>query len=390
MDRITPAFLNLQQKDRIVVAMSGGVDSSVAAALLVEAGLDVVGITLKLYTHKKPKQTKACCAGQDIEDAKNVAQKMGFPHYVLDYESLFSQAVIDDFADAYVHGNTPLPCVRCNQRVKFKDLLNTAKRLGAKALATGHYVRRDIKNGRARLLTGKDTRRDQSYFLFATTQAQLDILRFPVGHLDKKTTRAHAARFGLKVADKPDSQDICFVPQGGYANLVAKLRPGSLDPGDIVDTSGLLLGRHKGIIHYTVGQRRGLGVSSKGPLFVVKIDPKTRRLTVGPRRYLQQRHITLHDINWLGGECLSQTPLPIRVKIRSLSPSVQGTVHLSHTKPGKAIITLNHPEEGIAPGQACVFYQKERVLGGGWICHESNASHDIHTHPTPKNKSEAL
>ncbi len=364
----TPEALGLEAGDRIVVAMSGGVDSSVTAALMQEAGLDVIGITLQLYDQgEMAKKKGACCAGQDIYDAKQVAENMGFSHYVLDYESLFSQAVVEDFADAYANGYTPIPCVRCNQRVKFKDLLMTAKKLGAKALATGHYVQRrwPEMGEKSLLFKGQDPKKDQSYFLFATTQEQLDYLRFPVGHMTKEETRHHAARFGLSVADKPDSQDICFVPNGNYADIVSKLRPGTLEAGNIVDTDGNILGQHKGIIHYTVGQRRGLGISAPEPLFVVALRPETHEVVVGPREYLLCDTVHIKDVNWLGETPLTATPQPVQIKIRSTRPAEPGYVHLRAD--GMAEVRLETPEEGVAPGQACVFYDGDRVLGGGWI-----------------------
>ena len=377
----SPEDLDLKKGDRVVVAMSGGVDSSVTAALMFEAGLDVIGITLQLYDQGEMAARKgACCAGQDIYDAKEVAERFGFPHYTLDYESIFSQEVIDDFADSYASGYTPIPCVRCNQRVKFKDLLLTAKKLGAKALATGHYVRREKDDaGKVRLLMGADHRRDQSYFLFATTQEQIEYLRFPIGAMDKDTTRAHALRFGLAVADKPDSQDICFVPNGNYADIVAKLRPGTLEAGDIVDEEGTVLGQHKGIIHYTVGQRRGLGIAAENPLFVVALDAENHRVIVGQRDQLLCQTIFIKDVNWLGDTPLSCTPQHVTVKVRSTRPGGLGTIALNTindpalsgqagTPPSsEAIVTLNDPEEGVSPGQACVFYKDTQVIGGGWI-----------------------
>ena len=279
---------------RVVVAMSGGVDSSVAAALLAEQGFDVVGVTLQLYDHGAAQRRKgACCAGQDIHDARRVADGLGIAHYVLDYERRFQAAVIDDFADTYLRGETPVPCIRCNQRVKFRDLLETARDLGADALATGHYVRREAGAHGPELHRAADIRRDQSYFLFATTRAQLAMLRFPLGGLDKRETRALAGRFGLAVADKPDSQDICFVPRGSYAEVIARLRPEAGEPGDIVDTQGRVLGRHGGIVNFTVGQRRGIGVAGPEPLFVVRIEAAARRVVVGPRAALEGRRLTV-------------------------------------------------------------------------------------------------
>ncbi|ALG70987.1 thiouridylase [Azospirillum thiophilum] len=359
------------QDTRIVVAMSGGVDSSVTAALLREEGYDVVGITLQLYDHGLALQKPgACCAGQDIYDARQVADRIGIPHYVLDYEGRFSQDVMDDFADSYLRGETPIPCVRCNQRVKFRDLLNTARDLGADALATGHYVRRVAGPQGAELHRGIDPAKDQSYFLFATTREQLDFLRFPLGGLGKPETRALAGRFGLEVAAKPDSQDICFVPNGNYAEVVAKLRPGSVEPGDIVHVDGRVLGRHKGVVHYTVGQRKGLGIGGirgqeEEALYVVRLEPARRRVVVGPRRDLARSLVTVRDVNWLGPEPADGDGIEVSVKLRSAQPAA-AAVWRSGTG-GTAAVELREPQHGIAPGQACVVYQGDRVLGGGWI-----------------------
>ncbi|MEM6904924.1 MAG: tRNA 2-thiouridine(34) synthase MnmA, partial [Pseudomonadota bacterium] len=295
---------------RVVVAMSGGVDSSVVAAELASQGYDVVGITLQLYDHGAALAKKgACCAGRDIHDARRVAEAMGFPHYVLDYESKFRDAVIDDFADQYLAGATPIPCVKCNQTVKFRDLLATAQELDADCLATGHYIQRAEGPAKAELHRAADPARDQSYFLFATTQAQLDYLRFPLGHLQSKAeTRALAEKHGLPVADKPDSQDICFVPSGNYASVIEKLRPGAAEPGDIVDLSGAVLGRHEGVINYTVGQRRGLGIGGGGPLYVIRLQPAERRVVVGPREALATRRIPIREVNWLGMPAFDDAP----------------------------------------------------------------------------------
>jgi tRNA-specific 2-thiouridylase len=352
---------------RVVVAMSGGVDSSVTAALLAEAGYDVVGITLQLYDHGQAVgREKSCCAGQDIHDARRVADAIGIPHYVLDYESRFREAVIDDFADSYLRGETPIPCVRCNETVKFRDLVATARELGAAALATGHYVRRVNGPNCPELHRAADPGRDQSYFLFATTAEQLDFLRFPLGGLPKTETRALAERFALPVAAKPDSQDICFVPQGRYADVVEKLRPGAADPGDIVDLSGRVLGRHEGVIHYTIGQRRGIGVSGAEALYVVRIEPETRRVVVGPKNALAKEDLVLGELNWLG-EAIPPNGLACQAKIRSVSDPVGVRVMPME---GGARVIFDEPQFGVSPGQACVFYDGDRVLGGGWIRRE--------------------
>ncbi|MGL4426886.1 MAG: tRNA 2-thiouridine(34) synthase MnmA [Alphaproteobacteria bacterium] len=359
---------------RLVVAMSGGVDSSVVAALLAQAGYDVVGITLQLYDQGKVAQRKgSCCAGQDIYDARLVAERMGFPHYVLDYESRFNEAVIEDFADAYLRGETPLPCVRCNQQVKFKDLLQTARELGGKALVTGHYVQR-LFHQQAELHQAFDATRDQSYFLFATTQEQLDFLRFPLGGLSKQETRSLAQNLGLTVAEKPDSQDICFVPNGSYAKIVQQLRPGSLEEGDIVDVNGHVLGRHQGTIHYTIGQRKGIGVGGQEePLFVLKIDPSKHQVVVGPKAFLACQEIHLKEVNWLSNKDddpeILEEPLNVQVKIRSTRPAAPARLFLRENQ--TAEVLLDEPEYGVAAGQACVFYQGTRVLGGGWIISKS-------------------
>ena len=344
---------------RIVVAMSGGVDSSVVAALCVEAGCETIGVTLQLYdSGAAAARPGACCAGADIRDARAVAARLGIAHYVLDYESAFKDAVIDDFADSYARGVTPVPCVRCNQTVKFRDLLGVARDLGADALATGHYVRRIGGAGGTELHRGVDPGKDQSYFLYATTREQLDYLRFPLGGLSKAAVRGHAERLGLSVAAKPDSQDICFVPGGDYAKIVAKLRPEAALPGEIVDTSGRVIGNHPGLINFTVGQRRGIALGGQAePLYAVALDPVTRRLTVGPRAALAVCGAELSDVNWLG----DKAPVgAIDVKVRSMALPVPAMLN------GDRIHFVT-PEFGVSPGQAAVFYRGSRVLGGGTI-----------------------
>ncbi|MGB0683733.1 MAG: tRNA 2-thiouridine(34) synthase MnmA [Magnetovibrionaceae bacterium] len=368
---LSPEALGLEgtpAENRIVVAMSGGVDSSVVAGLLAEAGYDVVGITLQLYDHGEAiGNTKSCCAGRDIHDARTVADRLGIPHYVLNYESAFRESVMDDFADTYLAGETPIPCVRCNQQVKFRDLLGTARDLGAVAMATGHYVQRDLNS---HLLRAVDHRRDQSYFLFATTQEQVDFLRFPLGGLPKDDTRAHARRLGLAISEKPDSQDICFVPDGSYVSVVEKLRPGALDAGEIVDLDGRVLGRHEGIINYTVGQRRGIGIGgTEEPLYVVRLEPDSRRVVVGPKQALAQSSLRVREVNWLGDLVTPGEEAPVLARIRSTTQPVPATVRLEAG--GFATVTFQEPQMGVSPGQACVFYgqggDNARVFGGGWI-----------------------
>ena len=356
---------------RVVVAMSGGVDSSVVAAELARQGYDVVGVTLQLYDHGAALAKKgACCAGRDIHDARRVAEEMGFPHYVLDYENVFKDAVIDEFADSYLAGATPVPCIRCNERVKFKDLLETAKDLDADCMATGHYIQRKVGANGPELHSAADANRDQSYFLFSTTPEQLDYLRFPLGHLGSKAeTRALAAKYGLSVADKPDSQDICFVPNGNYASVIEKLRPGAAEPGEIVDTDGNVLAQHNGVIHYTIGQRRGLGIGGlTDPLYVVKLDVDNRRVVVGPKEMLATRIVPVREVNWLGdGDFEALGERPVAVKVRSTRPPRDAI--LRPTGPTSAEVELLTPEEGVSPGQACVFYDptSTRIFGGGWI-----------------------
>ncbi len=359
---------------RIVVAMSGGVDSSVTAALLKAEGYDVVGITLQLYDHGAATHRKgACCAGQDINDARSVADRIGIPHYVLDYERRFKESVIDRFAESYVAGETPVPCIDCNVSVKFNDLLSTARELGAKALATGHYVasRRD-PTGRRALYRARDEERDQSYFLFATTRDQLDLLRFPLGERTKTETRELARQFGLAIADKHDSQDICFVPTGRYTDVIERLKPGASQAGDIVDLDGKVLGRHDGIIHFTVGQRRGLKIAGAAPLYVVRLEAGTRQVVVGPRDALTMRRIQLRDVNWIGEGPLETAieggGLEVFVKVRSTrAPQPARLVAAG----GGYEVELTDGEDGVSPGQACVFYDgaqgQARVLGGGFI-----------------------
>jgi tRNA-specific 2-thiouridylase len=364
-------FAKAPADTRVVVAMSGGVDSSVVAAELSAQGYDVVGVTLQLYDHGAALAKKgACCAGRDIHDARRVAEEMGFPHYVLDYENVFRDAVIDEFADSYLGGATPVPCIRCNERVKFKDLLETAKDLEADCMATGHYIQRKMGDGGAELHAAADAARDQSYFLFSTTAAQLEYLRFPLGHLPSKDdTRALAAKYGLSVADKPDSQDICFVPNGDYASVIRKLRPEAAAPGDIVDVNGQVLAQHEGVINYTIGQRRGLGIGGLAdPLYVVKLDADSRQVVVGPKDMLATRTVPVREVNWLGDAPFdSRDAWHVAVKVRSTRAPTDAVIRpLSATT---ATVELVAAEAGVSPGQACVFYDRDssRIFGGGWI-----------------------
>jgi len=370
------AAVGLPVGARVVAAMSGGVDSTVVAALLHKAGYDVVGVTLQLYDHGAALKKKgACCAGQDIHDARLAAETLGIPHYVLDYESRFRDAVIDQFADSYLMGRTPVPCIRCNQTVKFRDLLDVARDLGAEAMATGHYVRRSVIDGQVQMRKAIDPSRDQSYFLFATTPDQLDYLRFPLADLEKPQVRGVAAELGLRIAAKPDSQDICFVPNGDYRTLIDRLRPQGRDPGQIVHMDGRMLGEHTGITGYTIGQRRGLNVAVGEPLFVVRLDPEARRVIVGPREALLTGSLTLEETNWLGDQpdilTAAAEAQPVLARVRSTRPPSPARLSLTD---GVVSVVFAEGEEGVAPGQACALYDPadpDRLLGGGFIVETS-------------------
>ncbi len=350
---------------RVVVAMSGGVDSSYVAAKLKTIGYKVIGITLQLYDQGNVKTKSTCCAGQDIYDARTVADQFDFPHYVLDYESNFRNSVIDDFADTYLRGETPLPCVRCNQTVKFRDLLAFAKKLEADFLATGHYVNNFLGDGGYELHKAIDETKDQSYFLFTTTREQLEFLQFPLGNMTKEETRKDAKTIGIEIADKPDSQDICFVPQGSYADVIKKIRPHSVLPGKIMHVDGYVLGEHKGIINYTIGQRKGIGISHSTPLYVVRIDAEANIVYLGEEKHLYTEEFLTKDLNWIGDSAISPSGLDVEIKTRSRHKGVSARIYLFDSDKIRVIIPGG--DKSVTPGQACVFYNDTRVLGGGWI-----------------------
>lgn len=357
----------MSKRKKIVVAMSGGVDSSTVAAMLVDQGHEVIGITLQLYdVNKVGVKRGTCCAGIDIYDAKRVANKLNIPHYVLDYESKFKQEVIDDFADTYLKGETPIPCVKCNQTVKFADLYKMAQDLGADSLATGHYVKKIEGENGPELHTGLDPKKDQSYFMFVIKKDQLGYLEFPLGGYSKEETRALAKKYGLDVADKPDSQDICFVPDGNYAKIIEKFRPGALDKGNIIDSDGKILGTHDGIINFTIGQRRGLGISSPDPLYVIKINPEDNSVVVGSEDQLRKKEFYIRDSNWLMDKVAIDGPFEAQVKIRSTHSPKDAVISIDK-KIGAYKVSLADAQKSITPGQACVVYQGSKVVGGGWI-----------------------
>ena len=361
-----------KKKDRIAVAMSGGVDSSVAAAILVEEGYDVVGLTMQLYNHgEATARSKTCCAGQDIYDARRVADKLGIPHYVLDYEERFKKDVIAPFAQSYLQGETPIPCILCNQTVKFRDLIDAAKGIGASALATGHYIKRGVGPDGPKLERALDRNRDQSYFLFATTRKQLDYLRFPLGDLPKSETRILAEKYGLQVAEKPDSQDICFVPTGSYSEIVRKVGDSDHTKGQFIHVNGHDMGMHEGIENYTVGQRRGLGLGGeKAPLYVIAVNPENRDVIVGPKSALEKCNVLLRELNWIGpGQTIPSDGMAITARVRNTHEPVSAVVHPSSNH-GKARVLFEEALFGVSPGQACVFYDEDTVLGGGWIVNE--------------------